>query len=73
MNIEERRDKINKEAKILWEGIPKEYHRAVKKLTSLNHELGAMSVLEIVRALGEVPPNDVQSYGVWHDSAIDGG
>ncbi len=53
--------------------IPKEHHKNIKKILKIAYENGASDVLAIVGSLSEIPVNDVQSYGVYHDSGLDGG
>lgn len=62
-----------KEIQDIVKTIPKEHHKNIQKIISFYHAMGVAEVQNLLKGVIEIPPNEINRYGVWHDSDIDGG
>jgi len=53
--------------------IPKEYKKTLNKIVRLSVIAGRQQVLELVQDLGNVAAKDVDDYGIYQSSDLDGG
>ena len=65
--------KLHEKIKELFDLIPKEHHKNVKKLNDIFRQFGAEDVLEIVGQLKDIDSKHARDYCVTHESCIDGG
>lgn len=61
------------EIQLIVKRIPKEYHKDIQKIITFYHSLGVQDTQNLLKGIIEISPEKINEYGVWHDSAIDGG
>ena len=62
-----------KEIEAMVKLIPKEHHKNIQNIIKFYHALGVAETQNLIKGIIEIPPEKINEYGVWHDSAIDGG
>lgn len=64
---------MNKEIQELVKKIPNEYIKIVKKIMKLSYKEGVVDSLELINQIRNIPPEDIKSYGIFHENETDGG
>lgn len=62
-----------KEIQAMVKLIPKEHHKNLQKIIQFYHAMGVRDAQSLLQNIVEIPPDKINDYGVYHDSALDGG
>lgn len=53
--------------------IPKEHHKNIQKIIMFYHAMGVSDVQNLIKGIIEIPPIDINDWGVYHSDSLDGG
>lgn len=53
--------------------IPKQHHKDIQVIIDFYFQQGVATVQNMLQDIVTIQPKEINNYGVWHDSNLDGG